>query len=144
MYKGIDIDGSAFFDLLMKSEEFCIQLGRLTMTASRLEGEMILLLKKLGETDDIEKFNMGRLIRRLKSFKSLESSIISWLEEECERRNYLTHNIYHLLHDLISQTILERDDIIDSDVLTYTERAWQTQQNLLSLCELVKKQRENV
>jgi len=144
MYRGIEIEGSAFFDLLMQSDEFCIQLGKLTLTASRLEGELILLLKRLGEKEDIENFNMGRLIRRLKKFDSLENSTMSWLEEECQKRNYLTHNIFHLLHDIIAQTILERDDIIDSDVHTYTERAWQTQKNLLGLCELIKKHHEIV
>lgn len=144
MYRGIDIEGSAFFDLLMESEDFCVQLGKLTLVASRLEGELILLLRRLGEKDDIESFNMGRLIRRLKRFDSLESGTMFWLEEECQKRNYLTHNIYHLLHGIIAQTILERDDIIDSDIHTYTERAWMTQQNLLGLCELIKKHHKSV
>jgi hypothetical protein len=53
--------------------------------------------------------------------------------------NYLTHNIYALLNNQIDETILEREDLLDSDVHTYTERAWVLNDNIKGLTEIIKR-----
>jgi hypothetical protein len=34
------------------------------------------------------------------------------------QRNYLTHNIYALFADLLEETILEKENLVDTDVPT--------------------------
>ena len=75
-------------------------------------------------------------INLLKTKKLIDHNIIDHLIIAKIQRNYLTHNIYALLTDLIDETILERKDIIDSDVHTYVERASQLKENLTTLAEI--------
>jgi hypothetical protein len=64
--------------------------------------------------------------------------MIPALENLMRQRNYLVQNIHALLSDLIEETILERAGLIDSDVVTYTERAWELRNNLNGLAELLE------
>jgi hypothetical protein len=66
-----------------------------------------------------------------------EDALQSALEDLCWQRNYLTHNIYALFVGLIEETRLERSNLIDTDVETYIERAWQLRENLVGLAEVV-------
>ena len=54
------------------------------------------------------------------------------------QRNYLTHNIYALFADLKEETVLPKNNLLDSDVLTYIECALQLRENLDSLSENLK------
>jgi hypothetical protein len=56
-----------------------------------------------------------------------------------DQRNYLTHNVHALFLGLVRETILERDGLLDSDVDTFTERAWQLQENLNGLAEIIER-----
>ena len=56
------------------------------------------------------------------------------------QRNYLTHNIYSLFIDLLDETILEKNKLLDSDVHTYIERAWQLKKNLIALTEIIQEE----
>lgn len=58
------------------------------------------------------------------------------------QRNYLTHNIYALFIDLIEETILEKNNLLDSDVHTYIDRAWQLKENLFALAGMFQEQNE--
>jgi len=57
-----------------------------------------------------------------------------------DQRNYLTHSIHSLLSGWIEETILEKSNLLDSDVVTYTERAWQLAENLNGLADIVEKE----
>lgn len=72
----------------------------------------------------------------MKKHKFLEK-MIPVLEEIKDQRNYLAHNIYALFSGLIEETILERSGLLDSDVATYTDRAWQLQDNLNGLADII-------
>ena len=60
------------------------------------------------------------------------------LEMLTKQRNYLTHNVHALLTGLVEEPILEDSDLVDSDVYTYTERAWQLKENLNGLAEILE------
>jgi hypothetical protein len=66
--------------------------------------------------------------------------MLSALEMLKDQRNYLTHNVHALLSGFIEETILEGSNLIDSDVHTYTERAWQLAENLNGLAEALERQ----
>jgi hypothetical protein len=40
---------------------------------------------------------------------------------------------------LLEETILERDNLVDTDVLLYVERAWQLKENLIDLADIIKR-----
>ena len=54
-----------------------------------------------------------------------------------KQRNFITHNIYALFTDLIDETIMEKENLLDSDVELYIERAWQLTENLNDLANLI-------
>ena len=70
----------------------------------------------------------------------LLTSLIPPLEMIKKQRNYLAHNIHALLLGLIEETILESSNLLDSDVTTYTERAFVLNENLVALSEIVEKE----
>ena len=140
MYKGEPTKGKEFFNFLFESEEFCSELGKVSLAAGRLEAEMILYLIRNGVKEDIRRLTLGKLIKIGKKNNLLEKKLTIALEEICMQRNYLTHNIYALFIDLIDETILERSNLLDSDVLTYVERAWQLRINLIDLADIMGKQ----
>jgi len=54
-----------------------------------------------------------------------------------KQRNFITHNIYALFTDLIDETIMEKENLLDSDVELYIERAWKLTENLNDLTNLI-------
>ncbi len=137
MYLGNSSSGVEFYQLLFKSDEFCSELGRVTLAASQLEGALTLLLRQKRVSQKIDSVPLGRLIKAAKDNNLLDHNELFWLDELCAQRNYLTHNIYALFIGLIEETRLECNNLLDSDVHTYTERAWQLRENLLSLARIV-------
>jgi hypothetical protein len=131
--------GFEFYDLLFKSNEFCAELGRMTLAASQLEALLILLLKQKTVVQKIDGAPLGRLIKIARENGLLDQNELSWLDDLSAQRNYLTHNIYALFICLIEETRLERSNLVDSDVSTYTERVWQLRENLLCLASIVAK-----
>ncbi len=63
--------------------------------------------------------------------------MIPALEMLKDQRNYLAHNLHGLFSGMIEETILERTNLLDSDVDLFTERAWQLQRNLNALAEII-------
>ncbi|HLA86771.1 MAG TPA: hypothetical protein VJL10_01995, partial [Anaerolineales bacterium] len=59
------------------------------------------------------------------------------LETIKDQRNYLTHNIYALFSGLVEETILPRSELLDSDVWSYTERAWELKENLNGIADII-------
>ncbi|MBO1926432.1 hypothetical protein J3998_02500 [Thiomicrorhabdus sp. 6S2-11] len=131
----MSFDGLKFFKLLQKDDEFCAELGRVTLAAGKLEN----LLVKVASSNDknLHRLTMGKLIGRLKNDNKL-STLIPHLEALAEQRNYLTHNIYNLLSYTIDEDKLERDCLLWDETSVYTERAYVLQQNLNALAELIE------
>jgi hypothetical protein len=137
MYKGVPMAGLKFFRLLNENDEFCADLGRVVLAAGRLEVVLANILERDGSQSDLTFATLGQLITHAKKHEEL-ARMAPHLEMLKTQRNYLTHNIYALLSDRIDETILERSDLIDSDVHTYTERAWVLKNNLNALADIVE------
>jgi hypothetical protein len=136
--KGVPVAGKEFFDLLYADNEFCEQLGRAVLAAGRLETELKLYLAA-NSVKYKEHATLGNLLDLLKNKGLMEKAQPS-LELLRDQRNYLTHNLHALFSDLIEETVLERSDLLDSDVDTFTERAWQLVENLDALGDIVAKE----
>ena len=137
VYSGEPVNGIAFYELLFQSEKFCAEMGRVGLASSQLEAELILVLKKKGVPQKVDGQPLGVLVRLARKHLALSASILSAVDDLCSQRNYLTHNIYALFIGLIEETRLERSNLIDTDVETYIERAWQLRENLVGLAEVV-------
>lgn len=139
MRNGEPTGGEAFFDLLYKDSKFCEELGKVALGAGRLEAELMLFLNTKGNKTNLTRKTLGLLINIANEGKHLDNNSIAVLRTLCEQRNYLTHNIYALFIELIEETILERSNLLDSDVDLYTEKARQLQEDLIHLANIIKK-----
>lgn len=139
MYKGGPSKGFEFYNLLFESDEFNAELGKVALAAGRLEAEMMLFLNRNGVKENISRSTLGQLIKIGKKNNLLDKNLSVALEQICKQRNYLTHNIYALFIELIDETILERSNLLDSDVITYIDRAWQLRNNLIDLANIMSK-----
>lgn len=139
MYKGRPTGGIDFYKLLYESPEFCAELGQVTLAAGKLEAALILLLTRSSVPEKTAGKPLGKLISIASKHGVLDKNETIVLNEVCWQRNYLTHNIYALFIELIEETRLERSNLLDSDVQTYIERAWQLKENLLGLAEIVER-----
>ena len=137
MYKGEPTQGVEFYNLLFESDEFCSELGKVTLAAGRLEAELILYLNRNGVKENISQSTLGQLIKIGKKYDLFDKNLAIALDQICRQRNYITHNIYALFIELIDETILERSNLLDSDVHTYMDRAWQTKENLIGLADII-------
>lgn len=136
--KGIPVAGREFFDLLYADNEFCERLGRTMLAAGRLETELKLYLGA-NLVKYKEHATLGNLIDLLKKHGLMEKAQPS-LELLKDQRNYLTHNLHALFSGLIEETVLERSNLLDSDIDTFAERAWQLAENLDGLADVVAKE----
>ncbi len=139
MFKGEPKEGLEFYKLLVESEEFTSELGKVTLASGMLEAELIILLKRNEIEGKYKKATLGALIDKVKKNKLLDSNMIIHLRQVSLQRNYITHNIYALLSDLINETILERNNLLDADVDLYIQRAWQLKKNIIDLTDVIKK-----
>src|SRR5688572_24340358 len=139
MYKGEPTHGVEFYNLLFESNDFSAELGKVALAAGRLEVEMMLFLNRNGVKENVSRLTLGQLINIAKKYQLIDRNLINALEITCKQRNYLTHNIYALFTEHIDETILERSNLLDSDVQTYEERAWQLKENLIALAEIIHK-----
>ena len=143
MYLGKPTEGLEFYDLLFKSDEFCAEMVRVALASSQLEAELIQLLLERKVPGKVVGLPLGALVKAAQKHNVLEPNVLSALDDLCWQRNYLTHNIYALFIGLIEETRLERSNLLDSDVHTYTERAWQLRVNLVGLAEIVAENLSN-
>jgi hypothetical protein len=139
IYKGEPSGGIEFYNLLFESNDFSAELGKVALAAGRLEAELILFLHRNEVKDKLVGATLGKLITIGKKYNLLEKNLAFALDLTCKQRNYLTHNIYALLTNLVEETILEGSNLLDSDVHTYVDRAWDLRENLTALANIVSK-----
>lgn len=129
MRNGEPVDGIAFFELLSDDAQFCQELGRAVLAASRLETELKNYLTANGVGQDTKKATLGQLIELAQKCELLKRALPAF-EMLKLQRNYLTHNVHPLFASMIEETILPRTDLLDSDIDMFTERARQLAENL--------------
>jgi hypothetical protein len=135
-WKGEPVDGPAFYSFLCRDDEFCAELGRAVLAAGRLETALKQYIINNAQHPDLTRATLGRLITVARDRKLL-SNMLPALEILRDQRNYVTHSVHALLSGFIEETILEGSNLIDSDVHTYRERAWQLGENLNGLAEVL-------
>lgn len=138
MYKGEPSNGIEFYDLLNKSDEFTSKLGKVVLASGKLEAELILFLKRKDITGKYDKATLGTLIDLAEKNDLIDKNMRISLKIISKQRNYITHNIYGLFIDLRDETFLEKENLLDTDLTLYIDRAWQLKENLDGLAEIVK------
>ena len=139
MFKGEKVDGLKFFHLLNESIEFTSELGKVTLAAGKLETELILFLISHNIKDNLKKSTLGGLIKIESKNNLLNSNELIAFDIVLKQRNYITHNIYSLLSDVIEETILEKNHLLDTDIVTYMDRIDELRSNLNDLTVLIQK-----
>ncbi|MFD2586406.1 hypothetical protein ACFSQJ_05670 [Croceitalea marina] len=140
-YKGIPIKGLKFYQLLFESEQFTSELGKMALAASNLEAKLIMLLINNKVKGNYQEAPLGKLIDLAQQSQLLGENTILALKSLKTQRNYLTHKLYQLFSYSINETIVERNNLLDSDVLIFTEWAWQLQENLKHLADIILKEK---
>ncbi|WP_178861606.1 hypothetical protein [Thiomicrorhabdus cannonii] len=131
-----------FFQVLYGSEDFCSELGRVVLAAGKLEALLIQAIRSEGKVINQKYATLGSLIKQLEKHERLKA-LKPHLEMLTKQRNYLTHNIYSLVFGHIDETILEANNLIESEVLTYKERAYILCENLNFMAQLIEKVQQN-
>ena len=112
-----------FFELLYNDVEFCDGVGKVMLSASRLETN----LRKYLKAKDIKhspKSTLGNLVTKLIENNLLTKNGQIHFNDLALKRNYLAHSLYDLFTKEIEETILERDELtaLDTDVFIYRAR----------------------
>ena len=123
----------------METEKFTSELGKVTLASGKLETELILFFSRNGINKNYKKATLGTLIRIGEDNNLFDENMVITLNQISKQRNYLTHNIYSLFTNLINETIIERENLLDSDVHLYIERAWRLKENLNGLAGIIEK-----
>jgi hypothetical protein len=142
MRKGEPVEGLAFYRLLYDDDAFCAELGRAILAAQRLESALKQFLHSNASKADTTRATLGKLIKFAESNKLL-TQMLPPLKMLLDQRNYLIHNVHALFLGLVEETILEREGLLDSDVDTFTEKAWQLKENLNGLAEIIERDTHN-
>ena len=137
MYKGEPAIGIKFYQLLSESKEFTSELGKIILASGKLESELIQFLIRNKIDGDFSKMTLGKLILIANKNKLLFNNELLSLKSLSKKRNYLSHNIYSLFSDLIDESILEKYNLLDSDVHLYIERASQLAENLNNISNII-------
>lgn len=138
MCKGIKSEGLDFYRLLNQSEKFTSELGKVTLASGMLEAELILYLTRNQIVGNYRKATLGKLLRIADKNNLFSENEKICLEMILIQRNYITHNLYALFADVIDETILEKNNLLDSDVHLYINRAWQMAENINGLADIIK------
>ncbi|MEA3289800.1 MAG: hypothetical protein U9Q04_06410 [Campylobacterota bacterium] len=154
------INCEIFFNKLYEDEEFCQQLGKVTLSSSKLEVQLIKLLNNNSNVNNnLYNSTLGSLITKTKKENILTKNTIEALKLLSEQRNYLTHNIYSILsndlddntlinskkeHEIIKKNLLqttseEKSELLYSDTQLYIERAYILVENLNGMIEIIEK-----
>ena len=136
MFQGEPTEGLRFYALLYADDEFCRELGRTILAAGRLESALRLYMTAHAPDENTTNATLGRLISCARKHQLL-LKMLPVLETLKAQRNYLAHNVHALFAGLVEETILESSGLRDSDVVMFTERAWQLRENLNALANVI-------
>lgn len=118
-YKGVPKVGIEFYTLLFNSKEFTEELGKMTLAA-----ELINHLNRKGITVKENK-TLGGLITQAESNGTLDKNVLMSLKSVKNLRNEFVHRIYSMFSGLSQKSMMPIADLIDTDVITYQDYAWQ-------------------
>ncbi|MDP1726346.1 MAG: hypothetical protein Q8M15_06150 [Bacteroidota bacterium] len=138
-YKGEPSNGKDFYSLLLQSTEFTSELGKVALASGQLEAEIILYFKRKDLKFEHKKATLGTLIRIGENEGVFDSNLLIAFKQSKKQRNEFMHNLYSLFIELVNEELLPRNNLLDSDVVTYNEYAWQLKENLEGLAEIISR-----
>jgi len=119
-----------FYELLSSREEFCCAIGRVMLSASKLEIDLKKYLRLHGKEVKERRATLGNLIKILRDNGHLTRNGEMHFALINTQRNYLIHNLYGSFMGEIDNALLPVDDLVEMDVETYIDRAQETAENL--------------
>jgi hypothetical protein len=127
-----------FFDLLYDDVEFCNGLGKVMLSASKLETNIRKHLKSKNIAFK-SKSTLGNLVSTLIENNLLSNNGQIVLKELALKRNYLAHSLYDLFTKEIEETILERDELTADDTDIFIYRAHQLAEDFIHIANVISK-----
>ncbi len=140
MRNGDSLEGLDFFAALNEDEAFCVELGKAMLAAGKLEVELVNYLSQQKKIDG--KKTLGQLIGFAEKHELL-TDMVAALKTINSQRNYLAHNIYGLFSGLLTETLLPKSGLLDSDIDVFTLTAIGLKNDLLGLADIVAKRNAN-
>ena len=131
------VPSEAFYELLYKDEAFCGAIGKVMLSAGRLETNLRAYLRDKGIMGVADRSTLGSLVRVLNDNNLLSRNGQIHFKDLVTKRNYLAHSLYDLFSNVIEQTILPNSDLTESDVESFTERAEDLSQDFTHFSNLV-------
>ncbi len=128
---------SEFYELLSEDNEFCQVLGRLMLVASKLEVLIKQYLRLHGKEVRERQATLGHLIKLLKKNSHLSKNGEMHFQQANMQRNYLIHNLYASFENEIEINLLSVEDLVEMDVLVYTQQVSITVEDFTLYCEMV-------
>lgn len=89
----------SFYEELLASDEFAMALGRLTLSAARLETEIKSYMQRKGIEDAASAAPLGVLINKLAGSHKIDLTTSENLLALVKQRNYFTHKLHEYLTD---------------------------------------------
>lgn len=126
-----------FFERLSADHEFCEALGRMTLAAGRFESDLRVYLELRGVSVS-EQAALGLLTGKLEKHELLSENGVQVLRTLKRQRNYLTHSLFDLFSARVDETLLPRTNLVPEDLSLFTEKAWELEQNLSGLSQIVE------
>jgi len=127
-----------FYKLLYENKSFCQALGRVMLSASKLEVLLKQYLRIHGEDVPEKKTTLGNLIKHLRENDLLTNNGEIHLGQINIQRNYLVHNLYASFINEIEDALLPVENLVPMDVEVYTEKARETSKNFEIYSEIVQ------
>lgn len=125
-----------FFTLLCESRDFCEAMGRMTLTAGRVESELKHFFKLTTGKEAPAKATMGKLVQLMRAEGLLSENGERAMQRNIEQRNYFIHSLFDLFSGRVDETLFPRSDHADVDV--FVEYAGILDHNLCRLSEIVQ------
>lgn len=85
-----------------------------------------------------KKKTLGQLIQEGEKKNLFEKNFLIALKQTNRQRNEFIHKLYSIFND-IDECTLPTKNLVDTDVLTYNDYAWQLKENLEHLAEVISK-----
>lgn len=129
----------SFFEELYADSAFAAQLGKVTLASGRFESNLRAYLALHGVDVREREASLGSLIARLEQHECISQTGVQVLRDLKEQRNYLTHSLFDLFAARVPESRLPRTDLLPSDTSMFADAAWQLEQNLNGLNEIVER-----
>jgi hypothetical protein len=82
---------------------------------------------------------LGNLVSLLKTNQLLSRNGEMHFDDLAAKRNYLAHSLYDLFANVIEETILPRTQLVEQDVVLFTDKAEQLAEDFFHFSTLVAK-----